>query len=121
MRYSSSDHRVVCVAATYSKLPSCAISWASASMLRVCSSSLSACLRAVTSWMIEKSVGRPWIVTGVEYTSTMRTSPPASRCGKVNMSLPCSAALRRSAATSSGGNWLICSMCMARNCSRECP
>ena len=33
-------------------------------------SASSACLRSVTSWMIEKSVGRPWIVTGEEYTST---------------------------------------------------
>ena len=88
MRASSSDHSVAPVAATYSKLPTWAISWASASVLRVCSSASSACLRAVMSWMMEKSVGRPSIVTDVEYTSTMRTSPPASRCGKVNTSLP---------------------------------
>ncbi len=49
-------------------------------------SASSACLRAVTSWMMEKSVGRPSIVTGVEYTSTMRSSPLASRWGKVNRS-----------------------------------
>ena len=106
MRNSSSDHCVVRVAATYSKLPTCAISWASANVLRVCSSASSAFLRAVMSWMMEKSVGRSSIVTDVEYTSTMRTSPLASRWGKVNTSLP-STALWRSAATTSGGNWLI--------------